>query len=88
MIDMQTIMLAADNYFAEGQRAWAMEVRKLDNRMAKLDAVLIFLKNFRLTNRKIFWMQLCLSLKGIKPPVRPSGCKILRMMFTLLLMTS
>ena len=36
---MQTIILAGDKNFDSGQRKWAMEIRKLSNRKAKVDAV-------------------------------------------------
>lgn len=43
---MQTYKLAADKDFDSGQRAWAMEIRNLSDRKAKVDAVSNFFKKF------------------------------------------
>jgi hypothetical protein len=65
---MQTVMLAANENFASDQRTWAMEIRKLRDRKAKVDSVSIFFKQFPSDKQENFMDATMLVLKGNGTP--------------------
>ena len=65
---MEIIGLASDENFASSQRRWAMEIRKLNDQKAKIDAVSNYLKKFQSDKQQNIMDATMLILKGNGTP--------------------